>query len=539
MMHNPNETPARTTRPVSRAERGMVATAHPLATQEALAVLRAGGSAVDAALTAAAMLSVVQPHMTGIGGDAFWMIAPAGEAPIGIDGSGQSARRATLERFSGHTALPTRGALAALTVPGAVGSWMLARERFGKLPLERVLAPAIDYAREGVAVGRDLARWFADDAEVLRADAGCRATYFDEHGHVLKEGARLRQPALAGTFGHLVRHGLSAFYRDIGDSAAAYVDAQGGLLDAMDFASNRAQWVKPLRTQYRGYEVCQMPPPSQGVAGAMILNFLDGVQIDPRAPLGADYFHAKIQAIKWAFGYRDRHLTDPLIVKVPIDELLAASLAARERDAWLADATRQHAAVAQGSDTTFICVADSEGNAVGLVQSLYFDFGAALLDPATGVLLQNRGSFFSLDPRHPNALAPGKRTASTLMSAMLLKDGLPYLVYGTQGGEGQPQTQTSIATRVADFGWDVQRAIEAPRVLCGRAWGDASNRLLLEDSAPAATFDALRALGHPVEAAAALHPLFGTAQAIRLRGPWSPFFEGGADPRGEGVALGY
>jgi gamma-glutamyltranspeptidase len=255
--------------------------------------------------------------------------------------------------------------------------------------------------------------------------------------------------------------------------------------------------------------------------------------------LGPDYFHAKIQAIKWAFGYRDRYLTDPHVVPVPVDALLSPALAARERVAWLRDVHRQHPARPQGSDTTFICVADNEGNAVGLVQSLYFDFGAAVLVPDSGVLLQNRGSFFSLDPRHANVLAPGKRTASTLMSAMLLKDGLPWLVYGTQGGEGQPQTQTSIATRVADFGWDVQRAIEAPRVLCGRAWGDASTRLLLEDSAPPATFDALRALGHPVESVAALHPLFGTAQAIRLRGPWSPFFEGGADPRGEGVALGY
>ena len=517
----------------------MVATAHYLGSVAALDVLKDGGTAVDAALAAAATMSVVLPHMIGIGGDAFWLIYDARtQAVHALNGSGPAGRNVGLASFAGCAAIPHRGARAAITVPGAVDSWRLAHERFGRLPLRRLFDRAIGYARGGAPVSADLASWIAADREELLADPGA-SDIFLPHGEAPSAGDRLCQPALATTLERMAVGGPRSFYEEAGRKIAAYLKSRGGLLCAEDFASYRAQWVDPVATRYRGYEACQLPPPSQGIAGLLILNFLEGIdfrRFDPESP---EFYNALIQATKWAFEKRDRYLCDPRFAEVPLRELLAPSLAAAERGEWLSARQRATVSPQSGSDTTFICTADSEGNAVGLVQSLYFDFGACVADPETGVMMQNRGSFFSLDKAHPNVLQPGKQSASTLMSGMLLKDGQPYLVYGSQGGEVQPQAQTSIVTRLVDFGFDVQQALDAPRLLYGRSWGDDGNQLLLESSAPPKVFDGLRTLGHPVQSVAWPHSRMGTAQAIRLKGSWSEFFEGGADVRGEGIALGY
>jgi gamma-glutamyltranspeptidase/glutathione hydrolase len=529
----------RTTRPVCMAEQGMVATAHYLASAAALDVLKEGGTAVDAAICAAATMSVVLPHMIGIGGDAFWLINDAERKQVmALNGSGQCGRNITLNSYKGMEAIPHRGPQAAITVPGAVSSWGLAHERCGRLPMERLLAPAIAYARRGSPVTADIAQWIADDVEAFHADPGS-ASIFLKNGQPYAKGDRLVQAALGDTLEKIAKYGTQHFYTDTGKSIAAYLNSRGGLLTAEDFRDYKARWVDPISTNYRDCQVFQVPPPSQGIAGLLILNFLNGVDFSGIAPDSPEYYHALLQAIKWAFQKRDRYLTDPLFSDIPIEALLKQELADAERDAWLADASLTHENTPGGSDTTFISIADKYGNAVGLVQSLYFDFGACVTDPASGVLMQNRGSFFSLDPKHPNVLAPGKQSASTLMSGMVLRDGKPLMVYGTQGGEVQPQAQTSLITRVVDFGLDVQQAIDAPRVLYGRSWGDSSNKLLLESTAPEETFTALRALGHPVEAATWPHTRMGTAQAVRMPDAERPFFEGGADPRGEGVALGF
>jgi len=529
----------RTTRPVSYAEHGMVATAHYLATGAALDVLKEGGTAVDAAICAAATMSVVLPHMIGIGGDAFWMIHDAKSNTLtSLNGSGTCGRNITLNSYAGMDAIPSRGPQAAITVPGAVDSWGLAHERFGTLPLTRLLAPAIRYAREGVAVTQDISQWITDDAETFRQDPGA-ASIFLKNGEPYLPGERLQQAALADTLEQIAQNGTRHFYEQTARAIVSYLESQGGLLTLQDFNDYHAKWVQPISTTYRGFQAYQVPPPSQGIAGLLILNFLNGIDLSGLDENSPEYYNAMIQAIKWAFSKRDRYLTDPDFSDIPIEKLLDPALANAEREAWLSDTTRTHENRPGGSDTTFISIADKYGNAVGLVQSLYFDFGACVADPVSGVLLQNRGSFFSLQPDHPNVLKPGKQSASTLMSGMLFKDGMPYMVYGTQGGEVQPQTQTSVVTRVVDFALNVQQAIDAPRVLYGRSWGDTSNKLLLESAAPQASFDALRAQGHPVEAAQWPFPRMGTAQAIRLQGPWSPFFEGGADPRGEGIALGF
>lgn len=531
----------RLTRPVAYGERGMVATPHYLASAASLDVLREGGSAVDAAICAAATLGVVLPHMTGIGGDAFWLIHNAGaRAPFAINGSGCCGGSISLSDFAGRSEIPARGPLSAITVPGAVDSWRIAHEQFGRLPLARLLEPAICYARDGIAVSADLHYWINESRDALHADAGSDALFFRD-GQPRAPGDRLKQGSLAETLYGIARHGTRHYYEVAAQSIVHYLRNHGGLLAAEDFARYRARVVEPIAVAYRGYTAYQMPPPSQGIAGLLILQFLNGVDLAGFGDGTSDYYHALIQAIKWAFGKRDKWLSDPAFVDIPLDTLLDPALAERERGAWLSDSALDHLSRRTGSDTVFIATADADGNAVGLVQSLYFDFGAAVLDPDSGVLLQNRGSFFALDPAHPNVLAPGKQPASTLMSGMLFRDGEPYLVHGTQGGEVQPQTNASLVTRVVDFGLNVQQAIEAPRVLYGRSWGDAANKLLLESAAGAETLQRLRSFGHPVEPAPWPYPRMGTAQAIRLKGAWQrgAFLEGGADPRGEGLALGF
>lgn len=526
------------TRPASYGERGMVATPHYLASTAALDVLKEGGNAVDAALCAAATLCAVLPHMTGIGGDAFWLIHDSRTAALaGINGSGTAGNRADLAAFADCAAIPERGPRAVITVPGAVDSWRLAHDRFGRLPLPRLLAPAIHYAQAGSPVSAGLADWIATSAPALREDAGA-ASIFLPSGKALRNGERLLQPALAQSLLRIAQSGPRAFYDAVGRSIARYLASRGGLLAAEDFAGYQAEWVEPIAVRYRDCTAVQLPPPSQGLAGLLILNFLSGIDLATLGDGTAAYFNALIQAIKWAFRKRDLWLTDPRFLAIPIEELLDRKTADRERPDALAEISGTTRSRRTGSDTVFIATADGDGNAVGLVQSLYFDFGAAVLDPESGVLLQNRGSFFSLDPAHPNVLAPGKQTASTLMAGMLLRNGQPYLVHGSQGGEVQPQTNAALVTRIVDFGLDVQHAIEAPRLLYGQSWADSANKLLVESRGGNAVAG-LVAMGHPAEAVTWPHARTGTAQAIRLKHGTSQFFEGGADPRGEGLALGY
>lgn len=525
------------TRPVAFGERGMVSTPHYLASAAALDILKGGGNAVDAALAAASTLGTVMPHMTGIGGDAFWLIYHAASGTLtGINGSGTAGRRVGPEAYAGRRAIPARGPLAAITVPGAVDSWRLAHERFGSLPLGRLLDSAIRYAREGMPVSAGLAGWIRESAPALSEDAGASELFFTE-GKPPVEGTRLVQTALAKTLSSIATEGPRYFYNFTGRSIARHLGSIGGLLDANDLASYQARWVEPISVRYRDYTAFQLPPPSQGLAGLLILNFLNGIDVSRLGDGSPGYFHAVIQAIKWAFRQRDAWLTDPKFLDIPLATLLDARAANRERASALESLS--YDAQPKGSDTVFLATADAEGNAVGLVQSLYFDFGAAVLDPETGVLLQNRGSFFSLDPAHPNVLAPGKQSASTLMAGMLFRDGKPSLVHGTQGGEVQAQTNVSLVTRIVDFGLDVQRAIEAPRVLYGRSWGDAATQLLVEVRGRDDVIPGLIQLGHHAEATAWPHPRMGTAQAIRLKAADHTFLEGGADPRGEGLALGY
>lgn len=549
-MSNPNG--PRTGRPPTYAPRGMVSTPHTLASSAGLDALAGGGSAVDAAIAANAVLAVVYPHMAGLGGDGFWLIAgPGTDGVQALNASGPAARAATIQRYRQHgTEIPARGPLAALTVPGAVDGWRLAHERHGRLNWAELFDAAISYARHGAPVSRSLADWLVTDLPILRQDPQMAKTFLPATDPQ-RDGAVLIQDDLARSLEELATEGARAFYEgSIAERITADLGLRGSPLRREDFAAYRAGWVQPISTTYRGYEVVQLPPNTQGFAALQILNLLEGFDVASWGEGTADYYHHIVEAVKVAFADRDEWLTDPDFVDIPLDLLLDKGYADRRRD--LIDprralepgtvepgvrrgdgaARRQH-----GGDTVYFTAVDADGMVVSSIQSIYHDFGAAVIGGDTGIILQNRGSSFSLDDRHPNRLEPGKRSSHTIIPAMLLDGGQPVLAFGSMGGEGQPQTQAAMLTRIIDFGYDVQQAIESPRWLMGRTWGTTSSDLRLESRIGDQVARELTRRGHPVRTDAAWSGSMGHAQAIRIHHDRG-LLEGGADPRGDGAAHG-
>jgi gamma-glutamyltranspeptidase/glutathione hydrolase len=534
--------PPRTGRPTTLATRGMVASPNHLASQAGLRLLQEGGNAVDAAVATSAALAVLYPQNTSLGGDLFALVYDARSDSVhALNASGRAARRATIGYYTsrGYRQIPSRGPLAALTVPGAVDGWGKLLERFGRLELGQVLRPAIEYAAHGPPVTDGLARWLAKDRDVLASYPNSAATYLRRDGRPPGLGDRLVQPGLARSLRALAEGGCEAFYRGaLGREVAAALSDAGSPLSQEDFATHRSDWQEPISTTYRGQTAYQLGPNTQGFAALAILNILDGWNLHELGQGTTAYYHHLVEATRQAFRDRDRHLSDPDFVDIPLSELLSREHADRLRAKI--DGHRAGPGIPQplGGDTVFLATADDHGNLVALIHSIYWDFGSGFVAGETGVILQNRGSFFSLDPAHPNRLEPEKRTFHTLIPAMLAKDGRPWLAYGTMGGEGQPQTQTALVTRIVDFGFDLQSAIEAPRWLLGRTWGAPSSFLHLEERIPFEVIDELRAMGHPVAVAPAWDEQLGHAQAVaidRERG----VLLGGADPRGDGAAVGY
>ena len=553
-MANPNG--PHTGRPPTYAPDGMVATSNILASGAGLAALRRGGSAVDAAIAANAVLCVVYPHMAGLGGDGFWLIhdPKTGEVQA-LNASGPAAKSATRDyyRERGCTdEIPARGPLATVTVPGAVDGWRQAHERYGRLEWSDLFDDAIRYARDGTPVYRSLADWSVTDVPILTQYPET-ARIFLPGGAPPRDGDRLVQANLASSFERLAAKGpRGGFYE--GQTAKAICEAlapEGSPLHPEDFASYQAEWVEPISTTYRGYAAYELPPNTQGFAALQILNIIEHHDVAGWGDGTADYYHHMAEAVKLALADRDAWLTDPRFVDIPLGKLLSKSYAAERCE--LIDPQRASNMEEvppgipfgtsarrsdPGGDTCYFCAVDNDGLAVSIIQSIYHDFGSAVIGGETGIILQNRGSFFSLDDDHPNRLEPGKLTFHTLIPAMLLQDGQPYLLYGSMGGEGQPQTQAALATRIVDFGYDVQQAIEAPRWLMGRTWGTKSRDLSLEGRIDDEVMRELRRRGQPVKPLTDWNDNMGHAQAIRIDRT-SGLLEGGADPRGDGAALGY
>ncbi|MCC7104445.1 MAG: gamma-glutamyltransferase [Chloroflexi bacterium] len=519
----------------------MVASPNALASQAGLRILQAGGSAVDAAIATSATLAVLYPHMAGLGGDLFALVYDAASGRVSaLNASGRAAARATIDwyRARGHRRIPARGPLAALTVPGAVDGWGELHACFGRLDLEQILEPAIGHAANGAPVGRSLALWCARDLEVISQQPACGSIYLSANGQPWRFGQVLRQPGLERCLREIGRRGCRALYDGpLAEEVAGAASQAGGPLTAEDFARHTSTWVEPIQGFYRGQTVYQMPPNTQGMAAIEILQVADGWDIAEFGEGTTAYYHHLVEATRQAFLDRDRYLTDPSFSEIPLDRLLSAEHAATLRarvDSFRAGGARPSTA---GGDTTYLCAADRDGNLVSLIHSIYWDFGSAFIAGDTGIILQNRGAFFSLDPEHPNRLEPGKRTFHTLIPAMLAREGTPWLAYGSMGGEGQPQTQAALVTRIVDFGFDLQAAVEGPRWLLGRVWGVEDSKLHLEGRIPATIAAELHSMGHDVVRAADWDELFGHAQAIAR--DESGLLRGAADPRGDGAAVGY
>jgi gamma-glutamyltranspeptidase len=522
------------------ARRAAIATPHERASVAGLEILARGGSAVDAMVAANAALGVVYPHMTGVGGDAFWLLhdAATGRQHV-LNASGRAAAAATPEAYAGAAEIAPRGPRAALTVPGAVDGWAQAHARFGRLPFADCLAPAIALARDGFPLANSPARYAHDFRDVLAATPATAAAYLGPDGSPPPRGDVLRLPRLADTLEAIAAGGRSAFYEgEIAAAIAGWLARNGGVLTADDFAAHRSDWVDPARVRYRGRTAVAPPPNSQGFAGLQILGMLDHVDVPALAGDPGAYVDAVVRATALAFEDRDRHLCDPNFGDIPLDRLLDPAYLA-ERAARLGGAGAPAAPLAvprAAGDTTFSCAVDADGNAAAVIQSIYQEWGSGVVAGDTGVLLQNRGCFFSLDPEHPNCLAPGKRTAHTLTAAMLIGDDGPELVYGAMGGEGQPQTHAAIATRVVDHGLSVQEAVDAPRWLLGRTWGEEHRGLRLEARFGDAVARDLAARGHQnLRLVDDWTDVMGHAQAIRV---FADRLEAAADPRGDGAALG-
>jgi len=526
-------------RETARAWRGMITAPHRLAAEAGLRALREGANAAEAMIAAAAAIAVVYPHMNGIGGDGFWLLAAPGAAPIGIDAAGAAAAAcdAAFYRARGLDAIPSRGPLAANTVAGTLAGWALAldysREGLGgRLPLSRLLADAIHYARHGIPVTRSQHATTAAKLDGLRAQPGFADTFLADGG-VPAIGTTFVQPRLAATFQQLATAGLDDFYRgDLAQSIARDLGACGSPLTREDLLAQRAQWRTPLALEHSRGTLYNVPPPTQGVVSLLILGMLDALHVDRVQPDSADYVHLAVEAVKQAFGVRDRHVTDPAYMTVDAQDLLApdaiASLASR--------IDPLHAApwgAGQGpADTIWMGVIDGEGRAVSFIQSLYHEYGSGVVLRESGVTWQNRGCSFSLDESALNVLRPGRKPFHTLNPALaLLSDGRT-MVYGNMGGDGQPQTQSAVFTRTVLFGMHPAEAIAAPRWLLGRTWGLPSDTLKLEARFPAAVVSELRRRGHDVELVGDYDEAVGHAGALVRNADGS--LEGGSDPRSDG-----
>jgi len=535
----------------------MVTTPHYLASLAGVSVLKNGGNAVDAAIAAASTLSVVYPHMAALGGDNYWLIYNATTRELrGLNASGRAGRRATIGFYAGRQfrRIPSRGYYAANTVPGSVSGWAEAY-RYSKDALHTDLcwhdlfADAIRYAETGFPISASLANWLGirvntTDPELgnLQRFAGFRQTFLKPDRSPYRVGEILRQPDLLSTFVRLARHGPEEFYHgDIARQIVTDLEANDGMLTMDDFANHKSDWVEPISVPYRDTVAFNLPPNSQGIASLSILNILNQFELAEIPEGSAEYYHLLIEATKEAFWDRDRYLTDPAFLDIPVKEILSLAhvqaQAARIRSSRVASGADLKPLDSKG-DTVWLGVVDGVGNAVSLIQSIYHDFGSAVVPAGTGVLLHNRGSYFSLEPNHINRLEPGKRTAHTLNPAMLFKGRKLFLIYGTMGGEGQPQTQAATVTRIVDYRLSPQDAVEAPRCLYGRNWAAEANNVSLEARVPREVVESLQRRGHPIEIVEPYAHIMGHAGAILIE-PENQVLYGASDPRSDGIALGY
>jgi gamma-glutamyltranspeptidase/glutathione hydrolase len=540
-------TPYRVGRSVVMGTHGMVATSHPLAAQIGLDVLKQGGNAMDAAIAVNAALGLMEPMSCGIGGDLYAIVWDAKTKKLyGLNASGRSPYKATRQLFAdrGLKEIPTTGPLS-WSVPGCVDGWEELRRRFGTMKLSQLLAPTIRYAEEGFPVTEVIARsWRASERRLAPLEDSAK-TYLVE-GQAPRAGEVFKNPYLARTYRELAKGGRDAFYKGrIAREIVAFSDKHGGLFTAKDFADHKSTWVEPVSTNYRGYQVWELPPPGQGIAVLEMLNVLESYDLKKIGPGSADYWQLFLEAKKLAYADRARFYADPAFGKVPVAELTSKAYADSRRK--LIDMKKALAKVEAGdpklghSDTVYLCVVDKDRNCVSLIQSNYMGFGSRLVPGDLGFALQNRGTLFALDANHANRLEPHKRPFHTIIPALVTREGKPWFVFGVMGGDMQPQGQVQVLCNLIDFGMNVQQAGEAPRLEhtgsatpTGRA-ARGSGTVIPESGIPTAVIDELKRRGHRFARARVNG---GGYQGI-LIDPKTNVLQGGSEPRKDGCAVGY
>ena len=544
------------------AEQGMAATAHPLATQIAIDILKSGGNAVDAAIAANAAIGLMEPTGNGIGGDLFAIIwDPKTKKLHGLNASGRSPLGRSydelIERLDGRDSLPALGDLP-VSVPGTVDGWFEMHERFGEIPMRKILQPAIDYGKNGFPVSpvigfyleRSLAG-FERRIGLMNEFDNARATYFKNGAP--KAGTIFKNPDLAKTLTLIARKGRDGFYKgEIARTIDAYMKRIGGDLRYEDFANHTSEWVDPACVDYRGFDLCELPPNGQGFAALQMANILKNVDLAQWPRGSAEVLHYITEAKRLAFEDLGRFYADPAFVDIPIKGLLSEDYG-RKRFA-LIDPQKANPNPAPGDpklegegDTTYLTVADKDGMMVSLIQSNYRGMGSGLVPDGLGFMLQDRGELFSLDPNHPNVYAPGKRPFHTIIPAFVMKDGAPFMSFGLMGGGMQPQGHMQVLINIVDYGMNIQEAGDAARLnhVGGRASTDRLDdnsidlmgTLNVEPGIPPNTVEKLRAMGHRVEIVEN-GVMFGGYQAI-LRDPQTGVYAGATEMRKDGLAAGY
>ncbi len=537
----PGDRPAgniRGTRSPAVGRHGMIATSQSLASAAGLRVLQDGGNAIDAAVTAAAVLAVVEPSMNGIGGDLLAIVYDAKTRKVyGLDSTGRSAYAATPEEFArrGIKEMPGRGVLT-VDVPGVVEGWHQLLTRFGTISLAKAMAPAIGLARDGFPVAELMADEWQDNLKTLSSDPATAATFLPT-GKPPKQGDVFANPRLARTMDVIAKEGRDAFYKgSIARAIVADLKSRNGLLDLRDFADHKADWVEPLSTNYRGYDVLEMPPSTQGFVALEMLNIMEGFDIRKLGHNTADYLHVVTEAKRIAFADRSAFLADrDHMPKDAMKRLLSKDYAAeRRKDIDMNKAAKDYGpttdfAGRDQGDTIYMTAADGQGNVISFIQSLFGSFGAGFVAGETGVTLHNRGSGFNLRPGHPNQIAPHKRPLHTLVPAMILKDGKPWVSFGVMGGDNQAQAHAQVVANFVDFGMHVQEAGDAARM---RHMGSS---LALESGIGPDVRKALEAKGHVIRDG---RGQMGGYQAIFID-PSTGVLLGGSDLRKDGLAIGW
>jgi gamma-glutamyltranspeptidase/glutathione hydrolase len=527
------------------ARHGMACTSQPLATQVALDILKEGGNAIDAAIAANALLGLVEPTGNGIGGDLFAIVWEARSGKLyGLNASGKSPGSLTLSYFreNGYEKVPAYGPLS-VSVPGCVDGWFELHEKFGNMAMDKLLRPAIEYARVGFPVTEVIAYYWGSNAQSLRGYPNVQEVFMPG-GKAPEKGEVFRNPFLAQTLEQIATGGRDAFYRgEIARTIDRFMKEQGGFLSYEDLASHTSVWVDPVSTNYRGYEVWELPPNGQGIAALQILNILEGYDIAAMGFGSADYIHHFVEAKKLAFEDRARYYADPDFGDIPVEELISKEYAEKRRELLNPNIASRalDAGEIEHGNTIYLTVADEQGNMVSLIQSNYRGMGSGMCPPGLGFILQNRGELFNLKEGHPNQYEPGKRPFHTIIPAFVTRGGRPWMSFGVMGGAMQPQGHVQILVNLIDFGMNLQEAGDAPRIQhvgssepTGEKMTD-GGIIYLESGIPYESIRELVRRGHRVEFDLGG---YGGYQAI-LRDESKGVYLGASESRKDGQAAGY